>query len=249
MRVVCVQPARDPVLCGDGPVDIGSAPDAAVVLAGTGVAQRHLTLVADARGLVLKVEPHAQHVHVNARAVREQALLRYGDVLTLGGNRLLITSDVPPLAPSGGQAVSGAADQVALRFTSGADSGRLLAVAPVLHLGAGTRHCGDLDYGCRVSAGADGLLFEADTAAPCVNGWHCTRARLAPGDQIVLGQQHFVVEAPGLEYAAHVAALPPAAAAEPAAAGDETAATEIWWLIAAAAVLAAVIALFLYFRW
>jgi hypothetical protein len=246
MRVVCVQPARDPVLCGDGPVLVGSAPEAAVVLAGADIAPRHLTLVADARGLVLDVQPGAQHVYVNARAVHEHALLHYGDVLTLGSTRLLVTADAPS---TDGPAVDEAPGQAALRVASGADSGRRLAVAPVLHLGAGTRHCGDLPYSCRVTAGAEGLLFEADNATPCVNGWHCARARLAPGDQVVLGQQRFIVEAPGLEYAARMAALPPPAAAAPAPPVDAAPPTEIWWLIAAAAVLAMIIAMFLYFRW
>jgi hypothetical protein len=249
MRVVCVQPARDPVLCGDGPVLVGSAPEAAVVLAGADIAPRHLTLVADARGLVLDVQPGAQHVYVNARAVHEHALLHYGDVLTLGSTRLLVTTDAPPAPLIDGPSVGEAPGQAALRVASGADSGRMLAVAPVLHLGAGTRHCSDLPYSCRVTAGAEGLLFEADDATPCINGWHCARACLAPGDQIALGQQRFIVEAPGLEYAAHMAALPPPAAAVPAPPMDAAPPTEIWWLIAAAAALAMIIAMFLYFRW
>lgn len=247
MRVVCVHPARDPVACGNGPVHIGSAPDDALVLAGTGVAPRHLTLVADARGLVLGVRPDCQRVYVNARAVREQALLRYGDTVTLGANKFVVTPDAAPVAGDVAAGVGGPMPRAALRIVSGSESGRALAVAPVVHLGAGSMTFGDLDYACRVTQTADGMVFESDRSTACVNGWHCARARLAHGDQIVLGQHHLVVEAPGLEYGAHIAALPPAPRVVPEP--DDAPQTEIWWLIAAAAVLAAVIALLLYFRW
>lgn len=249
MRVVCIHPARDPVTCGSGPVHIGSAADDAIVLAGAGVAPRHLTLVADTRGLVLSIRPGCQRVYVNARAVREKALLQYGDIVTLGANKLLVTSDVvPPRADDNGPAAA-TAGQVALRIVSGAASGKLLAVAPELRLGAGTRHFGDLAYTCRVMQVDHRLVFGSDGAAPRINGWRCNHARLSPGDQIVLGEYRLVVEAPGLQYAVHVAALPAPAVNPEAAEPHPSPQTEIWWLIAAAAVLAAFIALFLYFRW
>lgn len=249
MRVVCVHPARDPKVCGSGPVQFGSLPDNDIVPAGAGVGPRHATIVADARGLVLSVRPGCQRVYVNARPVRERALLRYGDTLTLGANKFLLTTDAaPPQADAIGTAgkVSG---PVLLRIVSGTASGRLLAVAPELRLGAGTRHFGELAYACRVTQSTDGLVFESDSAAPQVNGWRCGRARLSPGDQIVLGEHRLVVEAPGLQYAEHVAALPPAPVVEPAPQSDDSSSTGIWGLIAAAAVLAVLIAFFLYFRW
>lgn len=249
MRVVCIHPARDPVTCGNGPVHVGSAPDDAIVLAGAGVAPRHLTLAADARGLVLGIRPGCQRVYVNARAVRERAVLRYGDTVTLGANKFLVTSDAPPpRIDDPGPAVAGAG-QVALRIVSGTASGQSLAVAPELRLGAGARHFGDLAYSCRVAQAEAGLVFESDGAAPRINGWRSNRARLSPDDQIVLGEYCLVVEAPGLQYAAHVAALPAPEVTEKVAGPDPSPQTEIWWLILAAAVLAAVIALFLYFRW
>lgn len=248
MRILGVHPARDPVLCGQGPVQFGSAPDNDIVPVGAGVDPHHAVLAADARGLVLTVRPGCQRVYVNARAVRERALLRYGDTLTLGANKFLVTTDSAP--PQAEDAAASRTDgPVSLRIVSGAASGRALAVAPDLHLGAGTRHFGELAYGCRVAQAGGGLVFESASMAPRINGWHGNRVRLSPGDQIVLGEHRLVVEAPGLEYAAHVASLPPPPAPKPAPPPDDSAHTEIWWLIAAAAVLAVLIAFFLYFRW
>lgn len=250
MRVVCVHPARDPIRCGTGPVCIGSAPDDDIVPIGVGVEPHHLTIAADARGLVLKVRPGCQRVYVNARAVREKALLRYGDTVTLGANKFLVTSDTaPPRTDEAGAVGAAAAGWVTLRIVSGPASGQALAVAPELHLGAGSRHFGDLAYACRVARQDDCLVFESGSASPRINGWPGNRVQLSPGDQIVLGEHRLVVEAPCMQYAAHVASLPPPAPVEPAPAPDDSPHTEVWWLIAAAAILAALIALFLYFRW
>ena len=250
MRIVCVHPARDPVACGAGPVRIGSAPDDDIVPGGTGVEPHHLTIAADPRGLLLSVRPGCQRVYVNARAVREKALLRYGDTVTLGSNKLLVTADSAPqpvhaVDPSGAQA-----GQVALRIVSGAAAGQALPVAPDLRLGAGSRHFADLAYRCRVVRTGDQLTFESESAAPRINGWRCNqRVRLDPGDQIVLGEHRLVVEAPTLQYAANVASLPPVTAMPFEPESDDASHSEIWWLIGAAVLLAVIIALFLYFRW
>lgn len=250
MRVVCIHPARDPVSCGKGPVRVGSAPDNDIVPAGMGVQPHHLVIAVDARGLLLAVLPGCQRVYVNARAVRERALLHYGDTVTLGANKFLVTTDAAPPTVDADGAAGMAAGRVTLRVVSGTASGQALVVAPELRLGIGTRHFGDLVYACRVFQDSAGLIFESESAAPRVNGWRCNRVRLSPGDQIVLGEHRLVVEAPGLQYAAHLASLPPPPAAkEPEPKPDDSPHTEIWWLIAAAALLAVLIALFLYFRW
>lgn len=249
MRVVGVHPAREPVLCGTGPLQIGSAPDDTIVPIGASVAPHHVSIVADDRGLVLTVRQGCQRVYVNARAVRERALLRYGDTVTLGSNKFLVTTDSPPPAHAGEPAQE--PGPVVLRIVSGAASGQALAVERELRLGAGSPHFGDLAYACRVVQVDGGLSMESASAAPRVNGWRCSRARLQSNDQVVLGEHRLVVEAPALQFAAHVASLPPPQVVErrPVEPEDDGPHTEVWWLIVAAAVLAAVIALFLYFRW
>lgn len=251
MRVVCIQPARDPILCGQGPVRFGSAPDNDIVPIGAGVGPRHAAIVADGRGLVLTVNPGSQRVYVNARAVREKALLRYGDTLALGANKFLLTTDAAPPQAGGSSGTGSNTGLVVLRILSGTSSGQALTVAPELHLGTGTRHFSELAYACKIAQTSDGLVFESASAAPRINGWHCNNALLAHGDQIVLGEHRLVVEAPGLQYVAHVAALPPppVVAPRPNPQPDGTSPTEVWWLIAAAVVLAVLITFFLYFRW
>ncbi|MGH8192753.1 MAG: FHA domain-containing protein [Rhodanobacteraceae bacterium] len=251
MRVVCFHPAREPLMCGEGPVRVGCAPDDTIVLAGPGVEERHLTIVADARGLVLTVRPGCQRVYVNARAVRESALLHYGDTITLGASKLLVASNAAPPDAKQDARPDTVVGDVVLRIVSGAASGQALAVAPELQLGSGSRHFGDLSYGCRVARTADGLVFESGSNLPRVNGWRRDRVALAPNDQIALGEHRLIVEAPGLEYARHLASLPPPAPQPPEVREEDepSSSSEIWWLIGAAVVLAAVIALFLYFRW
>lgn len=247
MRIVSVHPARDPVLCGSGPVRIGSAADDDVVPVGVGVEPHHVTIVADRRGLVLSVRPGGQRVYVNARVVRERAVLHFGDTFTLGANKFLLTSDA---APGESIADSSSAGPVTLRVVSGAESGRTLVVAPDLHLGAGSRTFADLDQACRIFRSDHGLIFETASPDFRVNGWPRLRAALGHGDQIALGGHRLLVEAPGLQFATHLASLPPPVPRDNRqVVPDDAPRSEIWWLIGAAAILAGVIALFLYFRW
>lgn len=228
---------------------IGSAPDDVIAFPGSGLDPRHLTLVADARGLVLTVRPGSRRVYVNARAVRERALLHYGDTITLGGHRFMLAADAMPPEADADDPAEKSTGQVMLRIMSGTASGQALEVAPELRLGAGTPQFGELEYGCRVVQAAGQLVFESDSTAPRVNGWRCSRVRLLPGDQIVLEEHRLVVEAPGLQYAERVVPLPAPRPAEPMPEVAAAPPTEVWWLIAAGAVLAGVIALFLYFGW
>lgn len=246
MRVVCVHPARDTIPCDAGPVRMGSAPDNDIVPAGAGVDPHHVVLTEDARGLLMSVLPGCQRVYVNARAVRERALLRHGDTLTVGANKFLLAADTAPLQhPDAARPASARPGQAGLRVVAGAASGQLLPVMPELRLGMGSRYCGDLSCACRVVQTDAGLLFESDSAEPRINGWRCQRARLSPGDQIVLGECRFVVEASALPRTTDTARA--AAVARPA--HDDAPHGGIGWLIAAAVVIAGLIALFLYFRW
>lgn len=248
MRLVCIHPARDPVTASGAMVTVGSAAGNDLVTVGADAC--HATIKLDRRGLVLDVQPGCQRVYVNARAVRERALLRYGDALTVGAQKFVVATDQPPVTAADAGAGMTKAVRASLRIVSGVASGQVLAVQGELRLGAGSRHFCDLAYGCRVTQGLSGLEFASDSATPRVNGWHCKSAMLAAGDQITLGEHRLVVEAPGLEYASHVALLPPAPPPPaPVAVEDDSPHTEVWWLIGAALLLAALIAMFLYFRW
>lgn len=252
MRVVCLHPAREPAFHDGGTLSIGSAADNDVVAPGSDA--RHATITSDRRGLVLDVHVGCQRVYVNARAVRERALLRLGDALTIGAQKFMITADAEPeQADAGGTVATPTRSPFALRVLTGTASGQSLAIAPDLRLGAGSRHFGELAYSCRIACAPEGLLFRSESASPRVNGWHCKSARLHAGDQITLGEHRLVVDAPGLEYAERVAAMPPPApppkVVAPSIPHGDSAHAEVWWLLAAAVLLAGLIALLLYFRW
>src|SRR5512142_2797852 len=67
----------------DGVISLGSAEGNTLVLAGRDIAPWHARITVDRRGIVLEVLDFAARTHVNARPVREKALLRLGDVLVL----------------------------------------------------------------------------------------------------------------------------------------------------------------------
>lgn len=246
MRVVWLHPVREPVACGPGPVRIGCAADDTVTVIGTGVAPHHVTLVEDLRGLVLEVGRGCQRVYVNARAVREKALLHFGDTLTLGANKLLVVADAMPQPDTD----AAATERFALRIVAGPQSGRWLAVAPELDLDANGRCVDDPHAACRLTCSDAGAVVECADSAVRINGWRCSRSSVHPGDQIVLGEQRLVVESPGTR---HPPRLPPRPETAPASAAggvpEAHSPVDAWWLIAAAAVVAALIALFLYYRW
>lgn len=232
---------------------IGSAPDNDLVLAVNQAAPHHARVIRDDRGWVLEVLPRAGHVYVNARPVRERALLREGDVLSVGDCRLLLCADEDPSARSDTPRVADSTlCTVALRVVAGPLSGKVLPVSGQLELGPRGRYPLDLAEGevatLRIAWRDGYLVLDAQDATPAhpvrVNGRRVRSARLAPGDQIGIAMHRFVLEAPGMRPEPKPAPLPPPPPARPADPGHGGA----WWLILTATVLALVIALFLSIR-
>ena len=211
----------------------------------TGIVGCHLRLSHDRRGIVLDVLPGAPRVYVNARPVRERALLTAGDQISVGSAQLLFKSDQPPpaapVASADAQCPPGSA---ILRMLTGAMSGQILAVALTLDLGAADLPAGSVRV--ELCDGVPCLRSRAEHEAPWlrVNGHAVSSARLRDGDQVMLGTQRFRVEAPTVaardqaaqSFLPHEAALP-----------EDTAGPrrEVWWLLLTAAVLALAIALVL----
>lgn len=210
-----------------------------------GVSGSHLRLAHDRRGTVLDVLPGAPRVYVNARPVREHALLAAGDQISVGSAQLLLKSDQPPpAAPAANADAQSPPGAAALRVLTGALSGQTRAIAPALNLDGP-----DLPAGAvwlELCDGVPCLRSRLTQAEPRlrVNGHAVTTARLHDGDQIVLGMQRFRVEAPTVaardeaaqSFLPHEAALP-----------EDTAGPrrEVWWLLLTAAALALAIALVL----
>jgi len=253
MRIAFVNSSRETFRSQDDRVRIGSGADNDLVLAGSGVAARHVAIVEDRRGLVLEVLPGAPHVYVNARPVRERALLRFGDHLSLGGGKLVLLPDEPPRdddsvfsPPVNGVAQPGFA---ALRAVAGGLSGKLLPVEGKIAFGGSGSPLPGVAAACSLQIRGDDLVLDAGESGVLVNGLPRKRARLAGGDQLTFGEHRFVVEAPGLQGASTAAQTPfelppvPPPREEPRASR-----AEFGWLLGTAALLAVIIALLLWWK-
>lgn len=248
----------------DGPLSLGSAEDNGLPLPAPEVAPYHAQLSVDARGIVLDVLQPGVPTHVNARPVRERALLRQGDVLSLGQVVMRLKPDrddairVPPPDATTLQEPTEPAG-VVLRAVSGSHFGRAFPINPSLLVGRGEGCALNIDepdiaahHATLELAGQVIYLRHAEGVNGVrVNGVEVSSAILHGGDQITLGHAQFVVEAPGLPRRDQWAA----AAAGLAHGGDEAVgagqaghlpeeprphgAGPWWWLVAAAAAIAA----------
>jgi len=254
MRIEFPNAAREDFHWTQAQLRIGSAPENDLVLAASQAAAQHLRIQQDRRGWVLQVLPSADRIYVNARPVRERALLRAGDVVSVGDCRMLLRADEdpglrPPLSvPEQGRCT------VALRAVAGPLSGRVLPLQDSLEFGPQGRYALELPQGdvasLRIFWDGGQLLLEAIQPSERhplrVNGVGVQRLALQPGDQIGLAMHRFVVEAPGMEPEPEIVMSEPLPAHLPEEAAGPTG--EVWWLIVTAAVLALGIALVLLIR-
>lgn len=250
MRIVFLNGEHPDVDSAAERLRVGSAPDNDLVLRAAEVAAHHLTLFQDRRGLVLAVEPGAGRVHVNARPVREKALLRFGDVLSVGSAKFLLQPDpgaeaerIPPAAPAESGDRPGRA---ALRAVAGPLSGHLLGIDGRLDLPLAEL----APAGVAVELRDGALWLETRGTVVQINGVAARQARLAPGDQLCVGAHRYVIEAPGLQAEASLARQRAAFVPHEAVFPEDTAGPrgEVWWLIVTAALLGLGIALLLLFR-
>lgn len=254
MRIEFPNAAREDFYWRQTLLRIGSAPDNDLVLASAQAAPHHLRIVQDRRGWVLQVEPTAERIHVNARPVRERALLRAGDVISLGECRLLMRADDDPSLRKLSAAPGHGRCTVALRGVAGPLSGRVFPVRDNLELGPKSQVPLDLPQGDMASlrlAWLDGrlqleLLQPSQRHPLRVNGVVASTLALWPGDQISIATHRFVVDAPGMQPEPSIPPPATAAAALPEEAAGPSG--EVWWLIITAAVLALGIALALLLR-
>lgn len=252
MRIEFSHSARDDFQWTNAQLRIGSAADNDLVLASAQAAPHHLRIEMDRRGWVLQVLPAATRVYVNARPVRERALLRPGDTLGVGDCRMLLREDTSPEQRSLPASPAAASRTAALRAVAGNLSGRVLPIAAGLELGPHGRCALELPRGelagFRLGWQDGRLMLDAVAASPScplrVNGVPVQRAPLQPGDQLSLGPHRLVLDAPGMQTEPEPASLAPSATLP---AGDRGR-SEVWWLILTAAGLALGIALALWLR-
>lgn len=258
-----------------GEISVGSRNGQGICLPDRSLAPHHASLVSDRRGIWLRVPPGTPGVHLNARPIRRIARLQVGDLVCLEQVQIVLSEDnpgaidqrIPPNPPSVlGESQRVSASRVAIRAVSGTLYGRsytltepkLVGRSPAADIRIDDPALADRQAQFELHGDRVVLRTLGNSDFTTVNGVPVRDAVLSPGDQVVIDQHRFVLEAPGLPARgqdsvrgaaamAHTQTIksvrvPPAQGAaepdpvEPPATVDPGA---LWWLIAAAAVLAA----------
>ena len=250
MRIAFPQTSRADFLTDRHSVSLGSSAHGDVQLDGIGIAPCHIQLAVDKHGYSLTVQADAATVYVNARPVRERALLRCGDCLSIGSVQVTLLSEQSPVPAADAEAMDTPPFVVRLRAVAGPLFGRSFQLLSRLYLYPDSRPPG-------VQSSSACLRLEWRDGYPClpgdqdqsaakysVNGYPPGSARLGDGDQIIYGVHRFVVDAPVLAArrdSAH-AFLPVEGAIPEDTAGSRK---EVWWLLFAAALVSLILALIL----
>lgn len=254
MRIEFPNAAREDFHWAQAQLRVGSAADNDLVLGSNQAAPRHLNIQQDHRGWILQVLPSADRIYVNARPVRERALLRAGDVVSIGDCRLLLRDDEDPEKRTPINVPTEGRCTVALRAVSGPLSGRVFSLKDSMKLGPPGPCPLELPRGesiaLRIFWRDGGLQLETSQPSEShlvrVNGVAASSASLQPHDQIGVAMHRFVVEAPGMEPEPEwIMPVSTSADLPEDAAGPSS---EVWWLIVTAAILALGIALVLLIR-
>lgn len=212
------------VLVAPGETTIGAAPDNDVVVSAAGVHAHHAAVVADSRGFTLLVRDPAARTHVNARPVREKAILRLGDVVSIDAINIVLKPDsdaaIEPAPPGIAAGAGDAADagdaaetryrisppRAVLRGVSGPYFGKVVPIHGRIEIGRGAE-CGlvldepEMSRRHALIEVRPGEIFLRDlgsTNGTYVNGVQVRDAVLHPGDQLAFDRNRFLVEAPGM---------------------------------------------------
>lgn len=210
------------IILSEGQTSVGSTSDNRIIITKGGVQAHHALFTLDARGLVLGVLPDGLgRTHVNARPVREMALVRMGDVVTFGAVNGLVKpiSDkhVSGFKPPESSPEPKASDEPETRFrnippkavlrgVSGQYFGLIVPIPGRLVIGRGSEADLSLDEPemsrrhALLEVSADGLYLRdlGSANGTYVNGVQVRDACLYSGDQISFDRNRFLVEAPGL---------------------------------------------------
>ena len=220
MRLYFPNREHGDLLVAPGDTTIGAADDNALVLKQPGIAAHHAALSVGDRGFVLSVIDAGARVHVNARPVREKAIVRLGDVISLDTLQFVLKPDRDASIRTELPADSGAgraADEVdtrtrnvppkvVLRGVSGAYFGKIVPLSGKLTIGRGSDCNVVLDepemsrrHASIENSGDVILLRDLGSAnGTFVNGVLVRDAVLYPDDQIAFDHNRFLLEAPGL---------------------------------------------------
>ncbi len=196
-------------------ITLGSGADSRVRL--DELTDRHAVLANDRRGLWLVIESGDAVAHVNARPVSRLALVRPGDLISLGNVQMLLRSELdpksahlPPASAALNRENTGnntiCSERFVLRGVGGAHYGRSFPLCDPILVGRGDS--ADLrldepamgDRQARIELHGDRVVLRDLGAGDgtVLNGVPVRNALLMAGDQLVWEQNRYVLEAPGL---------------------------------------------------
>jgi pSer/pThr/pTyr-binding forkhead associated (FHA) protein len=220
MRLHFPNKEHDDLLIARGDTSIGAADDNILVLKRPGIAPHHASLSVGDRGFVLSVADSSARVHVNARPVREKAILRLGDVVSLDTLQFVlkpdrdasIRTDVPAITKpvAGAEEVATRTRNVppkaVLRGVSGLYFGKIIPLRGKLVIGRGS-DCDlvldepEMSRRHAMIENTGDVIFLRDLGSAngtFVNGVQVRNAVLHADDQIAFDHNRFLLEAPGL---------------------------------------------------
>jgi len=191
-----------------GEISVGATAEDDIQVVAPGVQANHVRLHFDESGLWLR--NHGPVVHVNARPVRELALLRAGDRVHLGTAEFLLQSMSTPRPPPAEPMPPLQAREIphgvlVLRGLGERFAGQAIALGE--HLGIGAAADARIAMDPRYAAPAEAhlsvmhdcvMIMALSPVSPLVNGYPVRKALLEAGDQIEVRGLRFVLEAPGL---------------------------------------------------
>jgi pSer/pThr/pTyr-binding forkhead associated (FHA) protein len=220
VRLSFPQGEHQDVIVPPGEITIGSAPDNTVVLATDGIQPHHASIVVDQRGFTLLVKGAEAWTHVNARPVREKAILRLGDVVSLQSVNLLLKPDSDDSIYLPAEAVGEDMKDVeandtryrqvppkaVLRGVSGPYFGKVVAIRGRLVIGRGDDCDLVLDEPemsrkhAMIEVRQNDIYLRdlGSTNGTYVNGVKVRDAALFTGDQLAFDRNRFLIEAPGM---------------------------------------------------
>ncbi|HTA65031.1 MAG TPA: FHA domain-containing protein [Xanthomonadaceae bacterium] len=198
-------------------ITLGSGSDSRVRL--SDLADRHAVLANDRRGLWLVIESSEATAHVNARPVSRLALVRPGDLISLGQVQVLLRSESDPQTtqlPSATAAFTRettrnspiCSERFLLRGVGGAHSGQSFPLSDPVIVGRGDSvnlHLDEptlADRHARVELHGDRVVLRdlstGQGDGTVLNGVRVRNALLQAGDQLAWENNRYVLEAPGL---------------------------------------------------
>lgn len=197
----------------NGTTTLGSADTNDIVLTEGGIEPSHACLNVDHRGITLSINALDTPVYVNSRRVVEKAILRLGDVVQLNNLSLVLKMEPDRVVTLNSDSPNAVSDDASddhdmpprfyLRGIEGEHIGRLIPIHDQISIGNSddcdlviTATDASASHHAIISNAEETVEFHSLNGATAINGNEMTNVALNPGDQIVFGDDRFMLESP-----------------------------------------------------